>query len=144
MLVWITTTDSLKEFKRFLNSLRCPLCNSQLDGNITLREASLYCVGNNDEYRGKWTPNSIFAQTETIKYYYSDFEYDITINQIGNQIGNQFVTRVIRYNADVSIKYKNSTRKELFEYTGAKLGFFRKRMDQDVFLKKLKTYQVFK
>lgn len=139
MLVWLTPTDSLKEFKKFLNSLRCPLCNSQLDGNIQLREARLYCVGNNDEYHGKWTPDSIFPQTETIKYYYSDYEYNIVINQLGNQ----FITFVDRYNTDASPKYKLSTRKRLWDYTGDRLGFFRKRMDQEIFLRKLKTYQVF-
>jgi hypothetical protein len=128
-----------KEFKTFCNSLRCPLCESQLDGNINPKEARLYCVSNNDEYAGIWVPSQVYPINEDIRYWYPQYQYVITIDKGPNN----FHTVINRYNLDVALIHRASTRKEVFNYIGSRILFFRKRMDEELFLKKLKTYQVF-
>lgn len=128
-----------REFRKFVNSLRCPLCNSQLDGNLHPKEAKLYCISNNDEYHGKWVPESDTPTFETIKYYYNQYQYDINVIKIMDQ----FKTSIDRYNLDVVPFYRNTTRKRIFDFTGDRILFFRKRMEEDLFLKKVKTYNVF-
>lgn len=126
-------------FRKFINNLRCPLCQSQLDGNIHPKEARLYCVSNNDEYSGKWVPDSEVPIFEVIKYYYNQYEYNIVVHKSVTQ----FTTTIDRYNSDVLHIYKNSTRKRIFDFTGDRILFFKKRMEENVFLEKLKLYSVF-
>ena len=129
-----------KAFVRFCNTLRCPLCGAQLDGNIHQKKAELYCVGNNDEYKCRWFPNQNEPEMECIKYWYPQYEYVIAVSRLGP---NTYDTSINRYNMDVIPFYRPSTRKEVFRFQGARIPFFRSRMDEEVFLKKLKTYNVF-
>jgi hypothetical protein len=129
-----------KEFTMFCNTLRCPLCNSQLDGNIHPKEAKLYCVGNNDEYKCIWHPEESTPIFEIIKYYYSQYIYEIIINRRGI---NKFETRIDRLNTDAHVMHRERTRRNVFHLTGDRILFFRRRMDEELFLKKLKTYNVF-
>ena len=129
-----------KEFKNFCNNLRCPLCDGQLDGNVHPKEAKLYCVNNNAEYRSIWHPNLSGPVSEHMVYWYSQYEYIVNVQRVGN---NDFRIHIDRFNSDVIPIYKNSTRKRVFDYQGPRILFFRKRMEEERFLKKLKTYNVF-
>lgn len=132
--------DTHKEFFKFCNSLRCPLCGMQLDGNITSKKADLYCVGNNDEYKCQWFPGQDEPETEHIQYWFSEFEYVI---QATRQGPNMYKTVINRFNLNVIPRYRQSTRKEMFSLAGSRILFFRKRMEEEVFLTKLKLYNVF-
>lgn len=129
-----------KEFVKLCNSLRCPLCGSQLDGNIHQKKADLYCVSNNNEYKCRWLPNQNEPEMESIKYWYPQYEYVIEVSRQGP---NTYLTAINRYNLDVIPFYRASTRKEVFKYSGPRILFFRSRMEEEVFLKKLKTYNIF-
>ncbi len=132
--------DQHKEFVRFCNTLRCPLCGSQLDGNIHPKKARLYCVGNNEEYKVHYLPGDPEPDTETLEFWYSQYSYKISTMR--NSFG-QFETYIDRYNMDAHPLQRSKTRKRVFSYKGDRLLFFRSRMEEDVFLKKLKTYNVF-
>jgi hypothetical protein len=112
----------------------------QLDGPIHPKKAELYCVGNNDEYKCRWFPDQKEPEMECIKYWYPQYEYVIQINRLGP---NSYSTTINRFNLDVIPFYRASTRKEVFSYSGPRILFFRKRMEEETFLKKLKTYNVF-
>jgi hypothetical protein len=112
----------------------------QLDGAIHPKKADLYCVGNNDEYKCTWFPDQSEPETEVIKYWYPQYEYVINIARLGP---SKYRIVINRYNMDVIAFYRNSTRKEVFRYEGSRILFFRKRMEEEMFLKKLKTYNVF-
>lgn len=141
MLLEIATLPKpSKEFKRFCDSLRCPLCGSQLDGNVHPKKAELYCVGNNDEYKCRFFPDQKEPEWESLKYWYPQYEYVISVARMGP---GSFSTVINRYNLDVIPFYRASTRKEVFNYVGPRILFFRKRMEEEIFLKKLKTYNVF-
>lgn len=129
-----------RQFNKFVNSLRCPLCGSQLDGNVHPKEARLYCVSNNDEYICKWLPGDDTPASEILRFWYPQYEYDILITRYGS---SNFRTQIVRFNLDVLPIYKNTTRKEMFDFTGDRILFFRNRMEEDVFLRKLKLYNVF-
>jgi hypothetical protein len=132
--------EAHKKFKKFCDNLRCPLCGSQLDGNVHHKEAKLYCVNNNDEYKCRWVPGSDDPEMECLKFWYYPFEYVIGVQK---NSPNVFYTVVDRYNTDVIPFYRNSTRKELLNYQGPRIQIFRQRMEEQQFLKKLKTYNVF-
>ncbi|CAB4196844.1 hypothetical protein UFOVP1290_364 [uncultured Caudovirales phage] len=129
-----------KEFVKFCNSLRCPLCGSQLDGNIAFKHASLYCCESNVEYTSIWKPGISDPESENLQYNFSQYRYDIYIVRLMN---DKYSTKIHRYNLDVSPKYISTTRKEVFNYEGPRILFFRKRMSEQEFLKKLKTYTIF-
>lgn len=141
MLIEVATLPKAsKEFKSLCNSLRCPVCGSQLDGNVHPKKAELYCVGDNAEYKCQWRPNEQEPDYEVIRFVYTQYEYVIAIIK---DSPNVFLTTIVRMNMDVVPYHRNSTRKELFRYSGPRLVFFRKRMDEETFLKKLKTYSIF-
>lgn len=132
--------DAYKQFKKFCDNLRCPLCGAQLDGNIHNKKADLYCASNNKEYKGIWFPNEEEPSYEFFKFWYYPYEYEIAYRQISS--GN-FHMLVDRYDMDTSQIHKNSTRVELFSHTGPRILAFRQRMEEGQFLKKLKTVKVF-
>lgn len=128
--------DKHKEFVKFCNSLRCPLCSAQLDGAIHKKKANLYCVNDNNEYKTIYVPDVPEPTYELITYTYTQYQYVI------EYCGNPSLTIINRYNMDASPLYRNSTKQEVFKCNG-RLTFFRKRLEENVFLNKLKTYQVF-
>jgi hypothetical protein len=127
-----------KEFIKFCNSLRCPLCKSQLDGNIHPKAATLYCSVNNEEYKVQYFPESNIPTHEEINYYYGQFRYEIVIHKFSV---NEFKTVVNKI--DLDIRKHLQSRVKIFEMFGARLMFFRKRMEEHTFLDKLKLYNVF-
>jgi hypothetical protein len=130
-----------KDFIKYCNTLRCPLCGSQLDGNISNKLAALYCVSNNSEYQLQLHSNEEDPFWEEINYYYSQFQYEITSVKLGAK--DQYRTLINRLNMDAHPDHRYKTREKIFEFTGKKLLFFRSRMEEKVFLKKLKTYTLF-
>ncbi|RLI60340.1 MAG: hypothetical protein DRO67_09205, partial [Candidatus Asgardarchaeum californiense] len=123
-----------KKFKQFCNSLRCPLCGSQLDGNIHPKKASLYCCSNNVEYQVDWLVGQDEPEREWIRYYYDDYEYRISCSK------NQSV--IYRVCIDVHPSFRSKYLEEVLNIP-AKLSFFRKKMAKKDFIQKLKLYNVF-
>lgn len=138
-----TLPQPSKEFKSFCNSLRCPLCGSQLDGNIHPKRAQLYCVRDNREYLGIWMLSESVPESEMLVYWYSEYEYEIHISRNWLKGSDVFDISVLRYNSGVNPIYKSRSCKIMFQFSGQRLLFFRQRMEEETFLKKLKTYQVF-
>jgi len=132
--------DKHKQFVKFCNSLRCPLCDGQLDGNIHQKLARLYCVNDNNEYKVTWSPGNSDPDYELILYTYAQYQYVI---EYGKDYINGFQTVINRYNMDAHPIHRAKTKQEVFKYVGRRLLFFRKRMEEDVFLRKLKTYNIF-
>lgn len=69
------SSDDFVKFKKFCYALRCPLCNSQLDGNIHPKKATLYCCQDNSEYKVHYYPRNEFPDMESITHYFSQYEY---------------------------------------------------------------------
>jgi hypothetical protein len=131
-------TDEYKIFKQFVNTLHCPLCDSQLDGNIH-RTANLYCASNNKEYSSFWQPGKAFPDVETITFWYTQYQYVVSIYW---QVNDTFSSSIDRYNLDASEKFRASTRVRLF-HLEERLTAFHKRMEEEEFLKKIQIYKVF-
>jgi hypothetical protein len=131
--------DAHKQFVRFCNSLRCPLCNGQLDGGIHAKLARLYCVNDNNEYKVTWAPGKTNPDYELISYTYPQYQYVIEYGS--DWVGNTN-TIINRYNMDAHPIHRAKTKVEVFR-CGSRLSFFRKRLEEDVFLNKLKLYNVF-
>lgn len=138
--MWPQKIKPSKEFTKFCNNLRCPLCDSQLDGNIHDKRADLFCASDNAEYKAVWKPDQEFPEYELLKYCYTQYEYEINISKTGL---NTFETYINRFSMDYHISRRRSSCQRVFDYSGDRIPFFRKRMDEDKFLNKLKTYSLF-
>lgn len=132
-----------KDLVKFYNSLRCPLCGSQLDGGIYNTKSELYCARDNREYKVTWYAGEQHPQTEELVYWYTQFRYNIYITKLKTVSTPSFSTVIDRFNLDLSPPHIEFSRERVFAYTGAKILFFRQRMEEDKFLNKLKTYNVF-
>lgn len=129
-----------KSFHQFCNALRCPLCQSQLDGNIHPKKADLYCASNNAEYKATYLPGEDTPIREYLSFWYPQYQYEIVIARTSPYV---FDTRIDRLNLDLHRFHRHSSRENVFHFSGERIMFFRSRMDEDVFLKKLKTYNLF-
>lgn len=136
----LIVSDEFKNFKKLCNDLRCPLCGSQLDGNIHPKEGKLYCASNNEEYKCTWFPGDNEPYMEYTKFWYYPYEYLISCEKV---MSGDYHTMIDRYDMDASLIHKSSTRVRLFSYKGPRLLAFRQRMEAEQFLKKLKTVMVF-
>jgi hypothetical protein len=131
----------MSEFKKFCNSLRCPLCGSQLDGNLNEMQSSLYCA-QNDEYAAIYVPRVSAPVVESIIFSYSQYEYKIYI-ELSTEEDIHYDITITRFNMDVHPSKRSQTAKIIIEFKSKYNTFFHKRMDEDVFLKKLKTIITF-
>ncbi len=126
--------DKHKEFVKRCNSFRCPLCGSQLDGNIHSQRADLYCVQDNSEYCIVVRPDSDSIHSEKLMFSYSQYGYQIFIDEHG--------TWVYRVNMDDHPSKRFGLKKKIFHIPQRITGFH-KRMNEEEFLQKLQTYQLF-
>jgi hypothetical protein len=133
-------SEKKKEFLKFCNTLRCPLCNGQLDGNVHEKEAKLYCVNDNSEYKCTWRPGETDPFYEKITYYYSQYKYEVISQKAGS---STFDVKVDRLTTGYTSMHLEASRKRVFDHYGDRLLFFRDRMEENVFLKKLKLYNIF-
>lgn len=136
---YLPTIPQDKTFKKFCDSLRCPLCGSQLDGNINPKGAKLYCCLNNLEYKCELSPGFNIPQYELISYWYTQYQYEIICSY--HSFDNSYHTLIYRLNLDDLPQFRR--REKIFEMNGSRLMFFRKRMEEKEFLNKLKLYNVF-
>jgi hypothetical protein len=74
-----------KEFKKFCNDLRCPLCGSQLDGNLNFKRADLYCVSDNQEFAISYFPeeNCTNWKTFRLKFFPNEYLFEIRFSRDG-------------------------------------------------------------
>lgn len=126
------------KFKTYCNSLRCPLCGAQLDGNIHPKGASLYCVNDNDEYTIKLNPNFDKPINETLKHIFNDYEYLISITRVFDS----WRSIILRVSTDIHPEMRYRYWEEIFRFEG-RITFFRKKLNKEEFIRKLKIYNVF-
>lgn len=124
-----------KELKKYCNSLRCPFCNCQLDGNIKSAYARLYCCQNNEHYRCEVNNTGIVYQK--LVHYFTQYKY------VFHYYTEPALTTINRINTDNHPAYQ----KEEFitRFNGRTPKFFFNIIDkEETFLEKLKLYLVFK
>ena len=66
-----------KEFIKFCNTLRCPLCSAQLDGGVSAKAANLYCRANPDEYKVNYFKNDPIFYKRTVRINFNATQYEI-------------------------------------------------------------------
>ena len=108
-----------KEFKKFCYDLRCPLCGSQLDGNLNLKRADLYCVSDNQEFVVSYFPGENYTNYHTIRlrFFPNEYLFEIQFSRDGGfkyssvkiinmelqrRIGLNEAKTLLNVNADVS------------------------------------------
>jgi len=135
----------LAERKKFANALRCPLCDSQLDGLVSHAEARLNCVADANEYsvwyrgRGLAKRESARVSNEFITYeliYFleglDDEEvplYSICVNELDRSIPR--------------LDIREKCKKQIFRYYGKKFLPINKNLNIENLFRKLEIYQIF-
>lgn len=128
-----------KAFTKFVNDLRCPLCNSQLDGNVNQYKADLFCVSIPEEYKVYYKPNETLPDFEKIVYYFDSTCYEIT----SNRQGEIFDTFIFKVDLTLNLKYRTQMAEKLLELHSSRINYFSSYMTEKQFLKKLKYYVTF-
>lgn len=139
-LNWLAIMNSLQtDHNKFINSLRCPLCGSQLDGNLF---SNIYCVAANNEYVAWYRAGDKIPHIEHIMITFEDIkkQYYIYYSEI---VGT------IIYELDLQFpeKYKYENKIKILEIKNIRLSKLLKldqlKLNQKEFLEKISIYQTF-
>lgn len=137
---YMINASEFPDYAKFINSLRCPLCGSQLDGNCHPNGSQLYCILDNEEYKCGWMFGCDEPTYEDIRHTFSQYQYLIKSKR---KAPNTYNTIIFRYNMDYVPRLRHHSIIEMFSIIGPRLLFFRTRMDEKSFSNKLKLYSVF-
>ncbi len=131
--------EKQKKLERFCNTLRCPLCEAQLDGGVFPGEARLFCRANPEEYACVYTPNLTEPVNSSISLTYDCNQYEVMHfrTQSGSYINTVFVID-LTMRVDLRQKFK----KKMFDFEGSRL-IVPKTTTEAGLLSKFKTYIIF-
>lgn len=130
----------LKEMMDLVNTTKCPLCKSQLDGPVYFYYADVYCCSNGEaEYKAHFSYGLNEPQSEVSTIYGGNYAYEIY-----NEYQAPGVYHNIMYKVDLNSHFHHSrrTREKVIDYEGVKL-FIDKNISEKKILKKIKLYRVF-
>lgn len=74
----IEISEKDKQYNRFINSLRCPLCGAQLDGSVNPGRSELECRWSPDEYSCKYINYGTEPVEQTVRVTVNNMEYVAT------------------------------------------------------------------
>lgn len=133
-------SDEARDYKKFINALRCPICKAQLDGNIHLMRSELECRGNPLEYRCYFSNKQTEPYLEVLSIYYDDFQYEMKIRPQGN---HRYESIIDRYDLSFLPDKKHLSIVRLYRVPANLSELFTKRPSQKDLLKKMKMYNLF-
>ncbi len=147
-LVSAITADQLKrmkelerEFVKFCNTLRCPLCSAQLDGGVTATSANLYCRATTQEYTVKYFRASPTPSERVARLNFDAVQYEIaTYHEGGDSKFQNYI-----YKLDLSIKREDLRQKSkvlAFQLEGPCVPL-KMETEEKIFLDKIKTFIIF-
>lgn len=144
----MTIFNPTKEFLKFCNDLRCPICQSQLDGQIGKTEARLYCVANYDEYGCNYDidHNLLYERYQFIFDYRTEI-YNIIQNKISlkDKPEANYHLQIFIDNGEIKPQYREKVRKILIDSYLEKPYLFNNRkreLTKEQFLKKIQIYNI--
>lgn len=127
--------------KKFINSLRCPLCGSQLDGNPFL---NIYCVAAEYEYMASYLIGEKVPDFEDILITFEDLQIQY---RICYSSGPDYGTTLYQLDMQLPEKMRYHHRKTILEIRGVRLTNLLKlqdlKLDKEKFLEKIKLYSTF-
>jgi hypothetical protein len=131
-----------KVFYKFINSLRCPLCGSQLDGKVHQSRSDLYCVGNSDEYCAIYTANSKLPVHEEVNITYDTNRYEF-ISTRNTDVISPYKNTISKIDLNLAPRFRQRDKIKIFENVGTKLPYFSTQMTEKELLNKIKIYNLF-
>lgn len=120
-----------RQFIKFINTLRCPICQAGLDGSIS-DEANIYCRFNPDEYHAQYKQGTFIPVRDSICFE----DWKIDHQQLS---GNKYKTTVWYM---LESGFSLPQHKFVLEYEGEML-FSATSFNEDEFLNKMELYDVF-
>ncbi len=106
----------------FVKTLRCPLCQAQLDGGVFPDRASLHCQADLDHYTAEYNTAHIL-KSQVFRLTFGDCGYTIQASMLDGEEANISVSIIERAYNHVMQQHKIvsqlcHSRNELFHYTG--------------------------
>lgn len=120
----VKTIKQIDPFKNYLNSLRCPVCGSQIEGI----SEPFFCVANNEHYRLYLQESLPYTPSHEIVVIYDDNSRRYAISQDVDS------TKIV-------VSYENSPTKEPITFSFRVFDFLN--TTKEKILNKLKTIMVF-
>lgn len=133
-------SDEERDYKRFINSLRCPMCGAQLDGNIHLMRSLLECRGSPDEYKCGYYNKQTYPKHETFKIIMNKFEYEAHVSTLDS---GELETVISSYDMGWTEYTRPKSKKILYVIPGRAVGLFINKISVEKFEEKLKIYNTF-
>lgn len=128
-----------KELIAYVNTKRCTVCGSQLDGPVYAKEARLYCVENQQHYICKYVYNDFKLVNCKAEYVFHVFGYEVISNLLDT---NQYRNSISKLDMNLIERYRYRDKVLLLSFEGALLRF-PKDLTEEEFVQKLKLYTVF-
>jgi hypothetical protein len=133
-------SDDARDYKKFINTLRCPLCKAQLDGSVHPSRSILECRANPAEYSCIYQNKQKKPASETVTLYYSDYYYEMLV---APQADGQYVSIIDRYDLSFDKDKIRKSKLRLYKIPANMIALYAKYPTQEELLKKLKMYNLF-
>ncbi len=130
-----------REFVKFCNTLRCPLCSAQLDGGVSATSANLYCRANPEEYKANYFKNDPVFYKRVARLNFNAIQYRITTyHDSPDSKYKNYISKL-----DLSIAREDLREKaavKMFEMEGSCLPL-KFETNEKIFLEKVRTFIIF-
>lgn len=127
----------------FTNKLRCPLCDSQLDGSVTYEYAALYCRTNPSEYKARYEYGHSDPITEVTTVNFCLFAYEL--NSIYSKAMQHYNNEVYKIDTSnyLDERRQQANKEKLYGFSGIKLKISKEMLNEKYWEQKLKLYITF-
>lgn len=132
--------QQFKEMMELVNSTKCPLCKSQLDGPVYFYYADVYCCVNGEaEYKAHFSYGLKEPQNELSTIYCTSYAYEIFNEYLSP---DNYKNTLFKVDLNSHYYHNRRSREKLIDYEGVKL-FIDKNFSEERIIKKIKLYRVF-
>lgn len=131
-----------KEMIKFCNTLRCVVCDGQLDGPVYANEARLYCVYDNHHYNARFNKEKKITYS-IATYEFDHFEYEHIINRNSYNKNFSYSNHLYKLDRDLIPKFRQKEKVLICSYEGDYNFEFPKNLTEEEFVYKIKFYMTF-
>jgi hypothetical protein len=141
---WESVKLIIKQFTKFCNTLTCPMCGSNLDGNVQVKHADLFCRAYPEEYECRIKNGDSFPFIRTKRVSFESFQYeekaDLVQFKDGSSEWHCTLSKIdLSMRSDLRYKFKE----KLLFYFEDDFNFYKFKSEKE-FKDYLKTYLIFK
>jgi len=128
-----------QEYMAFINTERCPICKSQLDGGVYHTRADVSCVANPTHYMAHYTYPQTFPQSSTITLL-----FDTCGILVNTWVDDEGMIWNAAYQLDMGLNaaWRMKEKKLIAKFSGARYQPSQ-HLDERDLLEELEAYEIF-